>query len=140
MVWLQMLNQRNTKILGRIYKRVEILKLALPFLYRIWFTYVHLFLKLRVTSTTWILQVEPGPADGPGIRYESLGSSFGNFGQPPWDSHVSVSIGSECGHGKLNGVQTSPAKAAGVPLPASPPPSAPATDMNPFQVGFVSIR
>lgn len=34
--------------------------------------------------------MEPGPEDGPGIRYESLGSSFGNMGQiPPWDHQVS---------------------------------------------------
>ena len=33
--------------------------------------------------------MEPGPEDGPGIRYESLGSSFGNMGQPPWDQQVS---------------------------------------------------
>ena len=33
--------------------------------------------------------MEPGPEDGPGIRYESLGSSFGNMGHPPWDQQVS---------------------------------------------------
>jgi hypothetical protein len=60
--------------------------------------------------------VEPGPEDGPGIRYESLGSSFGNFGQPPWDNQ-----------------QATPGKAAGVPLPASAPSSVPPSDYNPFQ-------
>ncbi|KAA1471680.1 hypothetical protein DENSPDRAFT_130311 [Dentipellis sp. KUC8613] len=47
---------------------------------------------------------EPGPNDEPGPRYESYGSSFGNFGPLPPDSALG---------------ENTPGKAAGIPLPNS---------------------
>jgi len=38
-------------------------------------------------------QVEHSPEDGPGVRHESLDSSFGNMGQPSWDQQVSSGVG-----------------------------------------------
>ncbi|KAI0793198.1 hypothetical protein C8Q75DRAFT_549078 [Abortiporus biennis] len=69
---------------------------------------------------------EPGPDDPPGPRFESYGSSFGNFG-PLRDSLPAAP-------NNWNNQPWSPSKAAGVPLPATVVASSPTGDshMNPF--------
>ncbi|THH30805.1 hypothetical protein EUX98_g3389 [Antrodiella citrinella] len=68
---------------------------------------------------------EPGPDDPPGPRFESYGSSFGNFG-PLRDSLPPA-------NGNGWAAQT-PSKAAGVPLPETNPPGSPTqSHPNPFQ-------
>ncbi|RDX55166.1 hypothetical protein OH76DRAFT_872077 [Lentinus brumalis] len=74
--------------------------------------------------TTGVPEHEPGPDDPPGPKFESYGSSFGNFGPLPRESF----------NGR-NGV-TSPSKAAAVPLPETSlgVPGSPAeSHPNPFQ-------
>ncbi|TCD67446.1 hypothetical protein EIP91_012363 [Steccherinum ochraceum] len=79
-------------------------------------------------QTTGNPEHEPGPDDPPGPRFESYGSSFGNFG-PLRDSLPPVN-----GNGWAAQAQSPPTKAAGVPLPETLPPSSPSqSHANPFQ-------
>ncbi|KAI1794171.1 hypothetical protein LXA43DRAFT_162214 [Ganoderma leucocontextum] len=72
--------------------------------------------------TTGIPDHEPGPDDPPGPKFESYGSSFGNFGPLPRESF----------NGR-NGI-VSPSKAAAVPLPETTvaPASPTGSHPNPF--------
>ncbi|TBU33768.1 hypothetical protein BD309DRAFT_996847 [Dichomitus squalens] len=81
--------------------------------------------------TTGIPDHEPGPGDPPGPKFESYGSSFGNFGPLPRESF----------NGR-NGI-ASPSKAAAVPLPETTvgsPGSPTESHPNPFsQFGMAPV-
>lgn len=82
---------------------------------------------------------EPGPNDPPGPKFESFGSSFGNFGPLPPGDGFGI-YGQVCRtvlHATCSDVlkNTPPKPPAPVPMPASPSSSHP----NPFQARAFSL-